>query len=396
MQEGTYDIGVVVKSSYSATTVDAATASYTVLSRVTGNTAVISPTTNPLVALYSAPPSSGTSMYVQFAQVGPGPSWTDTAAQPIAPGQSTNFLVAGMLPNTTYLMRDVLNNGTTSVPLPFTTGSLPTDLVFPTVTDPQPPTASTDLTENMIYHTGVGGSTNKDVEVFSTDLSGNVNWFYDPVANNFPAYGPTLVPGGTVLLLGGTYSGAGGAQVLREINLAGEPLRETNVAAVNAELAAMGQNSILDFDHDAVRLPNGDTAVIALTSEVINVNGTPTTYNGNMVIVLDKNFQVSWVWNAFNWLSTSRLPTDGEGPSDWLHANSLDYSPSDGNLIVSLRPGLGAQDRLRQWHRRRPHRLDAGAGGQFHLECSSRGPGPVVLPPARRDLYQRHDHPGVR
>ena len=27
---------------------------------------------------------------------------------------------------------------------------------------------------------------------------GNVEWYYDPVANNFPAFAPSLVPGGTV------------------------------------------------------------------------------------------------------------------------------------------------------------------------------------------------------
>ena len=32
-------------------------------------------------------------------------------------------------------------------------------------------------------------------------------------------------------------------------------------------------------------------------------------YNGDMVLVLDQNFQVSWVWDPFDWLSTSRLPT---------------------------------------------------------------------------------------
>ena len=56
-----------------------------------------------------------------------------------------------------------------------------------------------------------------------------------------------------------------------------------------------------------------------------------------MVIVLDKNFQVAWVWDAFDWLDTSRLPTLGEGPGDWLHANSIAWSPEDGDLIVSLR-----------------------------------------------------------
>ena len=53
-----------------------------------------------------------------------------------------------------------------------------------------------------------------------------------------------------------------------------------------------GKPSITDFDHDAIRLPNGDTAVLATTQKVIDVNGTPTTYVGDMVLVLDKNFQV--------------------------------------------------------------------------------------------------------
>ena len=44
-----------------------------------------------------------------------------------------------------------------------------------------------------------------------------------------------------------------------------------------------------------------------------------------------------WVWNAFNRLSTSRLGTDHPIPSDWLHGNSVSWSPEDGDLVVSLR-----------------------------------------------------------
>ena len=75
MQEGTYDIQVIVKDSFGATTGESASASYTAESRVVGTSAVISPMSNPLVALYSAPPSPGSSMYVQFAQQGPALSW---------------------------------------------------------------------------------------------------------------------------------------------------------------------------------------------------------------------------------------------------------------------------------------------------------------------------------
>jgi arylsulfate sulfotransferase len=53
--------------------------------------------------------------------------------------------------------------------------------------------------------------------------------------------------------------------------------------------------------------------------------------------VLDQNFQVSWVWNSFKWLNTNRIGPDHGVPSDWLHANSVSWSPEDDDLIVSLR-----------------------------------------------------------
>ena len=115
MQEGTYQVQVNVEANYGTPVVDTTSVSYTVQTRIVGNDAVVSPTTNPLVALYSAPPSSGTSMYVQFSPQAPSPAWTNTSTLPIVPGKSTNFLVAGMLPNTTYLIRSV-NNGVASAP----------------------------------------------------------------------------------------------------------------------------------------------------------------------------------------------------------------------------------------------------------------------------------------
>src|SRR5262249_39624248 len=104
IQEGSYTIQVTVKDGFRAATDESTSASYTARSRVGGASAVISPTPNPLVALYSAPPSAGSSMYVQFAPMGPNPSWRNTTPLPVVPGRSTNFLVAGLLPGTTYLM----------------------------------------------------------------------------------------------------------------------------------------------------------------------------------------------------------------------------------------------------------------------------------------------------
>ncbi len=332
MQEGTYVIVAVVKKGFGATKRETAAATYTAQTRVVGDSAVVSPMANPLVALFSAPPSPGSSMYVQFAQQGPTPSWQDTSPLPIVPGESTNFIVAGMLPDTTYLMRDVLDDGTVSTPLSFTTGSLPADLPLPIFTVVQPPAPGTDLSQDVIFHAGLFYYT------VATDLNGNVLWYYDPVANNFPSYAQNLEPGGTVMLLGGNTTGvAGGEDTLRQVDLAGDTLRQTDIHAVNAQLAALHRPKILDFDHEAKLLPNGDTVVLGATRKVVNYKGKPTKFTGDMVIVLDPNFQVNWVWNAFNRLNTNRIVKDLGSPSDWLHANAVSWSPEDDDLIVSLR-----------------------------------------------------------
>jgi hypothetical protein len=386
LEQGSYDIRVIVKRSYSVSLGEAATTSYTALSRVVGTSAVISATTNPLVALYSAPPSPGSSMYVQFSPLGPNPSWQDTTPLPIVPGESTNFLVAGLLPNTRYIMRDVLDDGTTSAPLAFASGSLPTNLTFPTFTDPLPPTPSSDLSQNMVFHMGIGAPPG-GINTLATDLAGNIVWYFDEVANNFTNYSVSLVPGGTVLMLGGNQTnGLGGWDTLREIDLAGDTVRETNIYAVSAELAKLGYPSIYDFSHDAKRLPNGDTAVIAGTTKVVDVNGTPTTYNGDMVVVLNKNFRVVWVWNAFDWLDTSRLPPLGEGPGDWTHANSISYSPEDGDLLVSLR----AQD----WVLKIDYANGTG-DGHIVWRLGAGGDFAVVAPPSVVSPWFSHQHDAV-
>ena len=230
----------------------------------------------------------------------------------------------------------------------------------------------------------------------ATDLNGNVIWYYDPVANDFPSYAQNLEPGGTVMMLGGNAVGvAGGFNTLRQVDLAGDTLRETNIHAVNAKLAAMHQPQILDFDHEAKLLPNGDTVVLASTPKIVNYKGKATKFIGDMVIVLDQNFQPVWVWNSFRWLNTNRLGTDHPVPTDWLHANSVSWSPEDEDLVVSLRTqdwaikidyANGTGNGHVVWK--------LGAGGNFKAIANTSQP--VVLPPARRALHQRHDPAGLR
>ena len=198
-------------------------------------------------------------------------------------------------------------------------------------------------------------------------------------------------------MLGGNgHRRAGGYNTLRQVDLAGDTLRETNIDAVNAELAAMHQPQILDFDHEAKLLPNGDTVVIAAsTRRPSTTRGSPPSSSAT--------WSSSWIrtsrWcgsgTPSDWLNTNRLGTDHPVPSDWLHANSVSWSPEDGDLIVSLRTqdwvikidyANGTGNGHIVWK--------LGAGGNFTAIASTAQP--VVLPPARRALHQRHDPVGLR
>jgi hypothetical protein len=356
MQEGAYRIRVTAKGGFAASDAESAVVADQVDPPATGDQPVVSPTSNPLVALFSAPPGPVGTVHVEFAVAGDNPSWQSTNDLPSLPSRSTNFFVAGMLPNTTYEMRDVFSDGTASAPLHFTTGGIPSTVKLPPITVPQPPGPGSDLDQGLIFQE-TGKST--QIQPYVTDLAGHVVWYYDlsqaGLKAGIPAMGADLVPGGTVLLTGAdsrapfTYS----QDVLREIDLAGDPVRETNLDAINAQLTAMGHEVITSLTHDVNRLPNGQTAVIGLTERTVNINGTPTNYVGDDIIVLDENFQVAWVWDSFDHLDVNRGPVLGETVQpgvldpdaavpnlpavDWLHANSVDWSPADGNLTVSLR-----------------------------------------------------------
>src|SRR4051794_6896479 len=360
MQEGAYDIEVTVKDGYQATETTSAVAIDAVASRVTGSEAVITPTLNPLVALYSAPLSSASSVFVQFSVAGDSPSWRNTNTLPVVPGKSTNFFVAGMLSSTTYEMRDVRSDGTGSAPQFFTTGALPSTLTYPTFTVSQPPAPGSDSDQDMVFHSLVftGPDDASNSHPIATDLSGRVEWYYDAQQSGLGITNmntATLLPGGTVIGMGNDrYSVRNNRDVLREIDLAGNPVRETNLAAVNAQLAALGHETVYGFHHEARRLPDGSLVVLGYPERTVTINGVPTNYIGEQLIVLDRDFHVVWAWDAFDYLDVNRGPVLGEitrpgpggGPTavvpvlpavDWLHVNAVSLSPTDGNLILSIR-----------------------------------------------------------
>ncbi len=294
---------------------------------------VVSTTNEPQVAQYTIDPPAAANVSIEF---GTGTTYgrsTWTVPTP-AGGGSVSIYVAGMLANTLYHMRaDVQFTGSDTVDdsdHTFTTGAFPTAEL---------PALTATTTPGMTPQSGVElldlfGGTPTNVAV--TDLAGNVLWGFAP--NQAGGYGPNpvkLLPDGNFLInLSSGPPQDGSGSVLEEVDLGGNVVWSLTAAQLNQELAAAtcaGCNiTVAGTHHDVAVLPNGHLIVIASTQEVIS----GTTVTGDVLIDLDQNHKPVWLWNEFDHLSTSR---QGIGWPDWTHTNAVVYSPSDNDLIVSIR-----------------------------------------------------------
>ena len=97
-----------------------------------------------------------------------------------------------------------------------------------------------------------------------------------------------------------------------------------------------------NFDHEAVPLPNGDTAVLAITQKTVNVNGTPTT------VQRQHGARPGQELPGFVGLGRLQLAFHQPASHRWRGPDRLDYTatpspgrPTDDNLIVSLRARTG-------------------------------------------------------
>lgn len=356
LTEGTYHILVEVRDISGAT--GQIGAAFTFHSRITGTTPVVSGMANPLLALYSAPPCpSGSTVLVKFWPSNAAKDVTKTPAQNCNGATSLNFYVAGMLASTPYIIQQITTTGTTNTPGPemtFTTGAVGYN-ILPFKENIQP-SAATSKAESVLLMSFKALKANPPLyPPTAVDLHGNVLWYYyDPESPKTPLseYVTRPVNGGTFLLL--MWGGA-----IREVDLAGNIVRETNVLRIAEQLKAKGTDQIAWLSHEALRLPNGHTVTLGSAERILNnVQGSTGQVDvvGDLIIDLDENFQVSWSWSSFDFLNTERrAPLDekcgvkqgGGGDScghlklasianDWTHANSLLITP-DNNLLFSTR-----------------------------------------------------------
>jgi arylsulfate sulfotransferase len=300
------------------------------------------PTGNPLVFIYSAPPcADGGQMRVRF-QAASGPAQF-TPYQPCNGRATMNFYLAGMRAATTYTAQHtVLLHGTpTNGPVVELTTRV-TTFAAPAAS---PMSTPGPTTAGIILH-GVVNS-----NVFATDLNGNLIW-YSPSAMTFFTRAQT---GGTFLSIFEDGTEGESHQYLREFDLAGVTVAETNAARVNEQLKAIGRHPITSFHHEAIRMPNGDYLVLAGSERILtDVQGPgPVDVLGDTILVLDRDLQVRWFWDAFDYLDAHRAAVLNETctypatvacsafygakqANDWLHGNALQLAP-DGNIIYSVR-----------------------------------------------------------
>ncbi len=332
--------------------------------------ALVETTNNPLVASYTYAPLSAGQMSVDF---GTSTSYgrSTSAFATLAISGTGLVLVAGMRANTTYHLRaSVLHpDGSTETDQDhtFTTSSFPaSSLPTLSVTANGTPQPGIELINAAI------GTNRGYLQAYATDLQGDLIWGYnyaDRARNSIIQPIKLLSNGDFVLAISDPSTSpvpgslTGSTIALREINLAGDPVKEISGDQLNQRLAAANFNlTVYAIHHDIAVLPNGHWIVIANT--VKDVPGTGNVI-GDVLIDLDPTLHPVWVWNEFDHLDINRRPTNFP---DWTHSNALLYSPSDGNLLLAIRHqgwlikidytnGSGAGDIL--WR--------LGAGGDFTL-----------------------------
>jgi arylsulfate sulfotransferase len=308
------------------------------------NPGTVSTTNNPQVARYSMVAPQNSTVQIAFGTT--TNYGLKTWAQP-APtnGGAVSILVAGMLANTAYHMQAVVTgaDGTTITDTDhvFTTGSLPNlpFYEFPSIGVTTPSGLNPQPGIELLAFTGA-----PKPRVVATDIGGNVIWWYADETQNGEIPQPIkMVPNGHFLMVIGPVTSLsppppGALTVAREIDLAGDTVKEIDISSLNARLASANFNLTANFiHHDILALPNGHwILLVATTKQFGNLPGYPgtTTVLGDALVDLDENLQPVWVWNTFDHLDINRHPYLFP---DWTHSNALLYSADDGNLLLSIR-----------------------------------------------------------
>jgi arylsulfate sulfotransferase len=290
----------------------------------------VAATKNPLVASYSLTVPAATPVQVQF---GLDTSYGfSTSAVQNPTGGAVTVLVAGMRADTAYHMQAVLDLANGSKVLDadhvFTTGSLPAGRIpdiTVQVTGTGTPSPGVEL---LSMESLVSGQTL--LSAVAADLEGNVIWYYDLGTSNALPIKP--LPNGHYLVLAAPPAAAAGVgNDIQEIDLAGNVITDLSLSTVSAAVSGIfGAQQLSTLHHDVAALPNGHW--ILLVNYDLTINNVAV--GGDALVDWDPQKGPVWTWSTFDHLPLSHAPY---GLTDWTHSNAVVYSPTDGNLILSMR-----------------------------------------------------------
>src|SRR6185369_12673392 len=233
----------------------------------------VAATKNPLVAKYTVQPPVGSSVFVEFGtdtQYGRKTSKIPAAAD----GGPVAIFVAGMRANTTYHMRAVteMSDGSTAADSDqtFQTSDFKTS-ILPKIEITKPPGMTPQPGIELLDSTN--SSAAGYLQAYATDLDGNLIWGYDYAdrdANSIIQPIQPLPNGNMAMVISYasqfefTPDKKSKVNVIREINLAGETVRDLTIGDLNQRMAAAGHPlQLLDFHHELTVLPNGHWLTLA-------------------------------------------------------------------------------------------------------------------------------------
>lgn len=302
---------------------------------------VVSATQNAQVAQYSITVPREANVSVQF---GPTTSYgLNTSSVPTPSGGGTvNILVAGMRASTTYHMQasvDLLNGNTYhDLDQTFTTGALPANRV-PQVIATQAGSLAPNGGIELLDLINPPGLNPNPVEAAAVDLQGNLIWYYD-YPNPQGVLGPQpikLLPNGHMIIVltpTPAQGNEGVINVLQEVDLAGNVVRQLSLNELNSRLASAGFKLVAaSMHHDVLPLASGHTIVLVSTIQHPTTIGNISEVAGDALVDLDENWNPVWIWNSFDHLDVNRHPFMFP---DWTHSNAILYT-DDGDLLLSMR-----------------------------------------------------------
>jgi arylsulfate sulfotransferase len=304
----------------------------------------ISATKHPLVAQYSLTSTCKGQARVDFGldtTYGRSTAWYATPGA--AGGATVNILVAGMKASTTYHLRSEFqceNNQWVSPDQTFKTGPLPSN-PWPTLTVARPNPSLTPKEGPGVELIDVLDTTGKTgmMQALVTDRDAHPIWYYDVgVKQGRWPYVYKLLPNGHMIFVIATTNQVTGGPILREVDLAGNTIRELDTNVLDQRMQQAGFNFQLAFyHHDVLPLANGHLIVLGnYYKNYTNLPGYPGTVPvvGDALVDLDADWNPVWAWSTFDHLDINRHLN---GLPDWTHGNAIVYSAADGNLLLSLR-----------------------------------------------------------